>query len=61
VTSIDQKEADVFTMTGGDNQPGRLIILNGGSSAGRTTLGRTLQSELADPWLLVGIDLLIEK
>jgi chloramphenicol 3-O phosphotransferase len=36
-----------------------LIILNGGSSAGKTTLGRALQSELADSWLLVGIDLLI--
>ena len=39
--------------------PGRLIVLNGGSSAGKTTLGRALQSQLADPWLLVGIDLLI--
>jgi chloramphenicol 3-O phosphotransferase len=46
-------------MEGGDIHPGRLIFLNGGSSAGKTTLGRTLQSELADPWLLVGIDLLI--
>jgi len=40
-------------------QPGRAIILNGGSSAGKTTLGRLLQSALPDPWLLLGIDLLI--
>lgn len=43
----------------GDNQPGRVIILNGGSSAGKTTLGRGLQSGLPDTWLLLGIDLLI--
>lgn len=40
-------------------QPGRVIILNGGSSAGKTTLARTLQSSLHAPWLLLGIDLLI--
>ena len=43
----------------GDNQPGRVLFLNGGSSAGKTTLGRSLQSVLSDPWLLLGIDLLI--
>jgi len=47
------------TTAGGDSHPGRLIMLNGGSSAGKSTLGRALQAELADPWLLVGIDLLI--
>lgn len=46
-------------VTGGDNQPGRVVILNGGSSAGKTTLGRSLQSALSDTWLLLGIDLLI--
>jgi chloramphenicol 3-O-phosphotransferase len=46
-------------VTGGDNQPGRVVILNGGSSAGKTTLGRSLQSALPDTWLLLGIDLLI--
>ena len=35
------------------------MILNGGSSAGKTTLGRSLQSALSDTWLLLGIDLLI--
>jgi chloramphenicol 3-O phosphotransferase len=34
-------------------------MLNGGSSAGKTTLARTLQSALPEPWLLLGIDLLI--
>ena len=42
-----------------DIQPGRVIILNGGSSAGKTTLARGLQSALPDTWLLLGIDLLI--
>jgi chloramphenicol 3-O phosphotransferase len=43
----------------GEEQPGRILFLNGGSSAGKTTLGRGLQSTLSDPWLLLGIDLLI--
>jgi chloramphenicol 3-O phosphotransferase len=42
-----------------DDRPGRLVVLNGGSSAGKTTLARALQSALPDPWLLLGIDLLI--
>ncbi len=46
-------------MTGSDTQRGRVMILNGGSSAGKTTLGRSLQSALSDAWLLLGIDLLI--
>jgi chloramphenicol 3-O phosphotransferase len=46
-------------MARGDSRPGRVVILNGGSSAGKTTLGRALQAALSDPWLLVGIDLLI--
>ncbi|MGP0111192.1 MAG: chloramphenicol phosphotransferase CPT family protein [Acidimicrobiales bacterium] len=46
-------------VTGGDSHPGRVMILNGGSSAGKTTLGRGLQSALSDTWLLLGIDLLI--
>jgi chloramphenicol 3-O phosphotransferase len=43
----------------GHDQPGRVLFLNGGSSAGKTTLGRTLQSGLPDPWLLLGIDQLM--
>lgn len=34
-------------------------MLNGVSSAGKTTLGRTLQGMLPRPWLLIGIDDLI--
>ena len=45
--------------TGGNDQLGRVIVLNGGSSAGKTTLGRGLQSALPDTWLLLSIDLLI--
>ncbi len=44
-------------LTASDNQSGRVIILNGGSSAGKTTLGRGLQSALSGAWLLLGIDL----
>ena len=53
------REATVLTMAPGVEQPGRVIILNGGSSAGKTTLGRALQSAMPGPWLLLGIDLLI--
>lgn len=36
---------------------GRVIILNGGSSAGKTTLGKALQDLLLpEPYLLLGID-----
>jgi chloramphenicol 3-O phosphotransferase len=49
----------VITIGRGDYQPGRVLFLNGGASAGKTTLGRSLQSVLSDPWLLLGIDLLI--
>ena len=38
---------------------GHLLALNGGSSAGKTTLARKLQSGLDSPWLLLGIDLLM--
>ena len=39
--------------------PGRAICLNGGSSSGKSTIGRALQSTLDDVWLLIGIDVLI--
>ena len=38
---------------------GHLLALNGGSSAGKTTLARKLQSSLDGYWLLFGIDLLM--
>lgn len=34
----------------------RIIILNGGSSSGKSTLARCLQSLLPDPWLTFGVD-----
>ena len=43
----------------GDMPLGHLLALNGGSSAGKTTLARKLQSSLDGPWLLLGIDLLL--
>jgi chloramphenicol 3-O phosphotransferase len=43
---------------GGDIATGHLLALNGGSSAGKTTLARKLQSSLDGPWLLFGVDLL---
>ena len=42
-----------------EGRTGRVVILNGGSSSGKTTLARALQSALPDPWLLLGIDLLM--
>jgi chloramphenicol 3-O phosphotransferase len=44
---------------GGDMPFGHLLALNGGSSAGKTTLARKLQSSLDGSWLLMGIDLLM--
>ena len=35
---------------------GRIILLNGTSSSGKTTLVRALQATLPDPWLEIGID-----
>ena len=36
-----------------------IVVLNGGSSSGKTTIGRCLQQLLPDPWLLLGIDDLV--
>jgi chloramphenicol 3-O phosphotransferase len=36
--------------------PFQVVVLNGGSSAGKSTIARCLQSLLAEPWLSVGID-----
>jgi chloramphenicol 3-O phosphotransferase len=38
----------------------QMIILNGGSSSGKTGITRCLQAILPDPWLVLGTDLLIE-
>jgi chloramphenicol 3-O phosphotransferase len=38
---------------------GRVIVLNGTSSSGKTTLAKALQARLAGPWLGVGIDTVV--
>lgn len=35
---------------------GRIIFLNGGSSAGKTTLSKVLQDTLTDPWFHIALD-----
>ncbi|MFC7549720.1 chloramphenicol phosphotransferase CPT [Plantactinospora sp. GCM10030261] len=37
----------------------RVIVLNGGSSSGKSGIVRCLQAVLPDPWLAVGVDTLI--
>ena len=39
--------------------PVDVVVLNGGSSSGKTSIGRRLQELLPQPWLLVGVDDLI--
>ena len=36
-----------------------IVVLNGGSSSGKTTIGRCLQELLPVPWLMLGVDDLI--
>lgn len=38
----------------------QLIVLNGGSSSGKTGIARCLQAVLPDPWLVLGTDLFAE-
>lgn len=38
---------------------GRVIVLNGTSSSGKSTLARALQARLEGPWLGVGIDTVV--
>jgi chloramphenicol 3-O phosphotransferase len=59
LVSLLFREADTYR---GIVRAGRVIVLNGTSSAGKTTLARALQDRLADGgewWLLLGIDTLI--
>ena len=37
-----------------------MIVLNGGSSSGKSGIGRCLQAILPDPWLLLGVDILVD-
>ncbi|WP_433439346.1 chloramphenicol phosphotransferase CPT [Nonomuraea sp. CA-141351] len=39
----------------------QVIVLNGGSSSGKSGITRCLQAVLPDPWLAVGVDSLIES
>lgn len=38
----------------------QVIVLNGGSSSGKSGLARCLQAVLPDPWLTFGVDTLVE-
>ena len=38
----------------------QVIVLNGGSSSGKSGIARCLQAVLPDPWLALGVDALIE-
>ncbi|WP_043474100.1 chloramphenicol phosphotransferase CPT [Kitasatospora sp. MBT66] len=38
----------------------QVIVLNGGSSSGKTTLARTLQNLLPGPWLAFSVDTLVD-
>jgi len=37
-----------------------VVVLNGGSSAGKSTIARSLQALLSEPWLTLGVDDLID-
>lgn len=37
-----------------------VIVLNGGSSSGKSGIARCLQAVLPDPWLVFGIDMLVQ-
>jgi chloramphenicol 3-O phosphotransferase len=38
----------------------QVIVLNGGSSSGKSGISRCLQDVLPDPWLAFGVDTLVE-
>ncbi|MFJ3221551.1 chloramphenicol phosphotransferase CPT [Kitasatospora sp. NPDC086801] len=38
----------------------QVIVLNGGSSSGKSGIARCLQAVLPEPWLTVGVDTLVE-
>lgn len=40
--------------------PPQVILLNGGSSAGKSGIARCLQSVLPEPWLTFGVDTLVD-
>jgi chloramphenicol 3-O phosphotransferase len=38
----------------------QVIVLNGGSGSGKSGIARCLQAVLLDPWLVFGVDILIQ-
>src|SRR5690349_25012634 len=46
------------TSSRGRPSGGRIILLNGASSSGKTTIARSLQGLFEEPWLRVGVDVL---
>jgi chloramphenicol 3-O phosphotransferase len=38
----------------------QVIVLNGGSSSGKSRIARCLQAVLREPWLVFGVDTLIQ-
>lgn len=38
----------------------QVIVLNGGSSSGKSGIARCLRAVLPDPWLVFGVDMLIQ-
>ena len=44
----------------GDLVTTQVIVLNGGSSSGKSGIARCLQAILPDPWLAVGTDMLVQ-
>ena len=38
----------------------QVIVLNGGSSSGKSGIARCLQAVLPEPWLVLGVDTLVE-
>lgn len=40
--------------------PVQVVILNGGSSSGKSTVARRLQDSLAQPWLAISVDTLVD-
>ncbi|MFD5092889.1 chloramphenicol phosphotransferase CPT [Amycolatopsis thailandensis] len=43
-----------------DRAATRVIVLNGGSSSGKSAIARSLQTVLPEPWLTLGVDTLID-
>jgi len=42
-----------------DSTTGHVVLINGGSSAGKSTIGRKLQSSLTETWILTSVDVVI--